>query len=342
MLKQIKKFPYYKKINITKETKTSLKKEIKNPYEKNTNISRYNNRRRRNKLIIDTKFNNKSLSIDKPTQELIKTIKNFLTEPSKELYTNLTTLSNISNLNISKKSSKSKNNKYNKNLVLKTENNIFRKNKKRINKNKYNLVLSNSNYKENKLNIRNINNNYYNKTWNNNNADNIGINYSTEFDFEDEIEKRMKEIDRLNKNIGNMTNKIKLIKYEISLINNYFNQVNKQLIKVLYNSKTIKSIQKSFDKEIPEIKEEINEMKNKINILNKNFFEKCVDNKIEEERQKIENILENEEINNLFGNEIKKIEKFIKDELEKFKIYENYSKSFIFVNNIFKKKNRKK
>ncbi len=313
MLKQIKKFPYYKKINITKETKTSLKKEIKNPYEKNTNISRYNNRRRRNKLIIDTKFNNKSLSIDKPTQELIKTIKNFLTEPSKELYTNLTTLSNISNLNISKKSSKSKNNKYNKNLVLKTENNIFRKNKKRINKNKYNLVLSNSNYKENKLNIRNINNNYYNKTWNNNNADNIGINYSTEFDFEDEIEKRMKEIDRLNKNIGNMTNKIKLIKYEISLINNYFNQVNKQLIKVLYNSKTIKSIQKSFDKEIPEIKEEINEMKNKIYFLTQeneiyNLYSFNIINKMEEMQEEGNKI---EIINQNIDSEIKFLKKKI-------------------------------
>ena len=313
MLKQIKKFPYYKKINITKETKTSLKKEIKNPYEKNTNISRYNNRRRRNKLIIDTKFNNKSLSIDKPTQELIKTIKNFLTEPSKELYTNLTTLSNISNLNISKKSSKSKNNKYNKNLVLKTENNIFRKNKKRINKNKYNLVLSNSNYKENKLNIRNINNNYYNKTWNNNNADNIGINYSTEFDFEDEIEKRMKEIDRLNKNIGNMTNKIKLIKYEISLINNYFNQVNKQLIKVLYNSKTVKSIQKSFDKEIPEIKEEINEMKNKIYFLTQeneiyNLYSFNIINKMEEMQEEGNKI---EIINQNIDSEIKFLKKKI-------------------------------
>lgn len=313
MLKQIKKFPYYKKINITKETKTSLKKEIKNPYEKNTNTSRYNNRRRRNKLIIDTKFNNKSLSIDKPTQELIKTIKNFLTEPSKELYTNLTTLSNISNLNISKKSSKSKNNKYNKNLVLKTENNIFRKNKKRINKNKYNLVLSNSNYKENKLNIRNINNNYYNKTWNNNNADNIGINYSTEFDFEDEIEKRMKEIDRLNKNIGNMTNKIKLIKYEISLINNYFNQVNKQLIKVLYNSKTIKSIQKSFDKEIPEIKEEINEMKNKIYFLTQeneiyNLYSFNIINKMEEMQEEGNKI---EIINQNIDSEIKFLKKKI-------------------------------
>lgn len=313
MLKQIKKFPYYKKINITKETKTSLKKEIKNPYEKNTNTSRYNNRRRRNKLIIDTKFNNKSLSIDKPTQELIKTIKNFLTEPSKELYTNLTTLSNISNLNISKKSSKSKNNKYNKNLVLKTENNIFRKNKKRINKNKYNLVLSNSNYKENKLNIRNINNNYYNKTWNNNNADNIGIDYSTEFDFEDEIEKRMKEIDRLNKNIGNMTNKIKLIKYEISLINNYFNQVNKQLIKVLYNSKTIKSIQKSFDKEIPEIKEEINEMKNKIYFLTQeneiyNLYSFNIINKMEEMQEEGNKI---EIINQNIDSEIKFLKKKI-------------------------------
>ena len=313
MLKQIKKFPYYKKINITKETKTSLKKEIKNPYEKNTNTSRYINRRRRNKLIIDTKFNNKSLSIDKPTQELIKTIKNFLTEPSKELYTNLTTLSNISNLNISKKSSKSKNNKYNKNLVLKTENNIFRKNKKRINKNKYNLVLSNSNYKENKLNIRNINNNYYNKTWNNNNADNIGIDYSTEFDFEDEIEKRMKEIDRLNKNIGNMTNKIKLIKYEISLINNYFNQVNKQLIKVLYNSKTIKSIQKSFDKEIPEIKEEINEMKNKIYFLTQeneiyNLYSFNIINKMEEMQEEGNKI---EIINQNIDSEIKFLKKKI-------------------------------
>lgn len=313
MLKQIKKFPYYKKINITKETKTSLKKEIKNPYKKNTNTSRYNNRRRRNKLIIDTKFNNKSLSIDKPTQELIKTIKNFLTEPSKELYTNLTTLSNISNLNISKKSSKSKNNKYNKNLVLKTENNIFRKNKKRINKNKYNLVLSNSNYKENKLNIRNINNNYYNKTWNNNNADNIGIDYSTEFDFEDEIEKRMKEIDRLNKNIGNMTNKIKLIKYEISLINNYFNQVNKQLIKVLYNSKTIKSIQKSFDKEIPEIKEEINEMKNKIYFLTQeneiyNLYSFNIINKMEEMQEEGNKI---EIINQNIDSEIKFLKKKI-------------------------------
>lgn len=313
MLKQIKKFPYYKKINITKETKTSLKKEIKNPYEKNTNTSRYNNRRRRNKLIIDTKFNNKSLSIDKPTQELIKTIKNFLTEPSKELYTNLTTLSNISNLNISKKSSKSKNNKYNKNLVLKTENNIFRKNKKRINKNKYNLVLSNSNYKENKLNIRNINNNYYNKTWNNKNADNIGIDYSTEFDFEDEIEKRMKEIDRLNKNIGNMTNKIKLIKYEISLINNYFNQVNKQLIKVLYNSKTIKSIQKSFDKEIPEIKEEINEMKNKIYFLTQeneiyNLYSFNIINKMEEMQEEGNKI---EIINQNIDSEIKFLKKKI-------------------------------
>ena len=128
--------------------------------------------------------------------------------------------------------------------------------------------------------------------------------------------------------------------------NNFDEQIlNKKLKLIDINSnikqeENLKKIYDDFNKRL----EEINEMKNKINILNNNFFENCVDNKIEQERQKIqkiENILENEEINSLFGNEIEKIEKFIKDELEKFKIYENYSKSFIFVNNIFKKKQKK-
>ena len=123
----------------------------------------------------------------------------------------------------------------------------------------------------------------------------------------------MKEIDRLNKNIGNMTNKIKLIKYEISLINNYFNQVNKQLIKVLYNSKTIKSIQKSFDKEIPEIKEEINEMKNKIYFLTQeneiyNLYSFNIINKMEEMQEEGNKI---EIINQNIDSEIKFLKKKI-------------------------------
>ena len=115
-----------------------------------------------------------------------------------------------------------------------------------------------------------------------------------------------------------LTKKIKLID---------INSTNKQ-------EKNLKKIYDDFNKRL----EEINEMEIKINNQNNTFFENCVDNKIEEERQKIQNILDNEEINSLFSKEIKKFEKFIKDELEKLKKYENYSKSFIFTNNIYKKK----
>ena len=79
----------------------------------------------------------------------------------------------------------------------------------------------------------------------------------------------MKEIKKLKVNIKNITNKIELMKYDLNMNNNYFKQVNKQCLKVLYNSKTIKAIQKSFDKEIPKIKEEIEEIKNKLYLLRK-------------------------------------------------------------------------
>ena len=137
------------------------------------------------------------------------------------------------------------------------------------------------------------------------------------------IQEMMKFKNFVPQNYNNFDDQI--LTKKIKLIDIY--SINKQ-------EQKLKNIYDDFNKRL----EEINEMEIKINNQNNTFFENCVDNKIEEERQKIQNILENEEIDSLNGEEIKKFEKFIKDELEKLKKYENYSKSFIFTNNIYKKK----
>lgn len=255
--------PKYKKITIPK-----------------TRSSRYNNNKIK-KLSINTYINNTSI-LDNSRQDLINTIKNFITDTTEESYTN----KSKPNISPSPKSMKIKNNQHNLNNSKISKINNKRKNIQ--NKLLLNRDLSNyTNYsKINKSHIRNILtgmsrnkarnsnniNNVNNINSNNiNNYTNINTNTNTHtytnddsVDFEYEIEKRIKEIESLKTNIKNLSNKIELMKYEINIINNYFNQVNKQLLKVLFNSKTIKVMQKNFDKEIPNIKEEINDIKNKI------------------------------------------------------------------------------
>ena len=276
MLKQIKIFPHYKKLNITKDDISFSKRDKSHNY----NHISFDNRKAKkykksnlNKLTIDTRLNKYSLSLDNSRRDLINTIKKFITEPSYEIYTNKTNITNITkktnisnlninpNLNPNKRSFISANNNKNNNIqTYKTDINSNRKNKR--NKNRINcqnklLLKRYTTYYNNSTNNNNTSstyrlfgndNNYFDRSITINDENNYTINY------ENEIEKRIK--------------KIELMKNEINLINNYFNQVNKQLIKVLYNSTTIKAIQKNLDKEIPNIKEEINEIKNKIYLIN--------------------------------------------------------------------------
>jgi hypothetical protein len=131
--------------------------------------------------------------------------------------------------------------------------------------------------------------------------------------LKNEIEEKMKEIKMLNLKISNITNKIELMKYDLNMNNNYFKQVNKQCLKVLYNSKTIKAIQKSFDKEIPRIKEEIEEMKNKIYFLRKENEMKNLDiiNICKEIEMKKDEINDIQFINHNLKEETKNIKKNI-------------------------------
>lgn len=309
MLKQLKIYPFYKKIKLVKGNNPIIKKDINSYYkqfkkENSTESSFFS--KRANKLKINTKFNNKSLSQYNPRNELINTIKTFLTEPSNSFYS--TNISNIKeNLNQSKKTAKSRNNK-NYSFIFKTENsNNSKKNKLNFSNNflsKRNTITLDNYSNANKSIFENI----YNKENNyNNNLDDYSNN------FEIELEKRIKIIEELNINISNMKNKIELMEYEINLINNYFNQVNKQLIKVLCNSKTIKILQKNFDWEIPHIRKEIDKMRNKIyylikekDIYNMHSYNTITDIEImKEEENNIEYMNENIE------SEIKNIKKKI-------------------------------
>ena len=231
-----------------------------------------------------------SLSLDNSKKELINTIKNFLTETSEEIYNDISNLNTcpspeqvhknnksnilkrtICKINNSKKSKINNKRKYNvTNILFKRENsdtylsNIGHKSRRR-NRNR----LLDSNFSFNSL-----VGNFYSYNSDNNSLKNLkklnSINsQKNKINLKNEIEEKMIEIKMLNQNIKNIINKIELMKYDLNMNNNYFKQVNKQCLKVLYNSKTIKAIQKSFDKEIPKIKEEIEEIKNKLYLLRK-------------------------------------------------------------------------
>ena len=88
------------------------------------------------------------------------------------------------------------------------------------------------------------------------------------------------------------------------MINNYFNQVNSQLLKVLNNSKEIKALQKNFDKEIPIIKVDINDINNKIYYITKEneMYDEYIDNIYKDIEMKKEEINEIEYLNkNLYS-----------------------------------------
>ena len=227
-----------------------------------------------------------SLSWDNSKKELIDTIKNFLTETSDEIYSDINTypspeqvhknnkpnmlkrtICKINNAKKSKINNRKKNNKNN--LLFKRENSdtylsdIGHKSQRRNRNRLLDSIFS----------FNSLIGNYYSYNSDNNSLKNLkqlnNINSNQNIYLKNELEEKMKEIKMLNLNINNITNKIELMKYDLNMNNNYFKQVNQQCLKVLYNSKTIKAIQKSFDKEIPRIKEEIEEIKNKIYLLRK-------------------------------------------------------------------------
>ena len=265
--REILEFPKYKKILI-RNKKLNEEREIEKTNQKNNITS--------------------SLSLDNSKKELINTIKNFLTETSDEMYNNISNLNTcpspeqvfkknksnmlkrtICKINNSKKT-KIKNNLTN--ILFKRENSDtylsnFGHKSQRKNRNRNKLLDSN-------FSLNSLIGNFYSYKSDNNSLKNLkkfnSINSNkNNINLKNEIEEKMIEIKILNQNIKNITNKIELMKYDLNMNNNYFKQVNKQCLKVLYNSKTIKAIQKSFDKEIPKIKEEIEEIKNKLYLLRK-------------------------------------------------------------------------
>lgn len=282
-------FPKYKKLSIPKKKNTRYNSNVYSDYD-NSNTQKLNTITNNN---IKNRISSTSMvSLDNSRQDLINTIKNFLTEPSDDFHKNL------SNINISPSPDfihkRTDSNKLNmkKRTVCKVQNNYKKINKNLYNGNTYadnikrhyinnllfkrkeNLLNSHSNTKKvmnrNRLNsnssYNSIIDNYYSHNSYNNSLKNINC-YS--LTLESEIEKKLKEIERLKLSIKNISKKIELMKYDLNMNNNYFKQINKQCLKVLYNSKTIKAIQKSFDKEIPKIKGEIDEIKNKIYLYRK-------------------------------------------------------------------------
>ena len=303
MLKKIKIFPQYKPINNTISHSTSKRDTNRNKNILNHRISRYNIKRLNN-ISISPKINNKtSITIDNSKQELINTIKDFITEPTIGFYSNINNNNNNnSNITICPYHN-SLSNKKSKSAIDSLHN--FRNNYK-INKKYYpkSYLIKKTKFNLNKNNNKNIINNSSLKN-SNNNFINIDLEY--------EIEKRINIIEKLNLNINNMSKKINLMKYQINILNNYFNIVNKQLIKVLYNSKTIKLMQKNFDNEIPNIKEEINEIKNKIFLIRKEneIYNLNIYNIINEIEFNQEQSNQIENINNSINSEIKNIKQKI-------------------------------
>lgn len=293
MLKEFNLKPYLKKRNNTKyyESLDNKRDILVFPKYKKIAIKnkKLNGEREVEKANLKSNIAS-SLSLDNSKKELINTIKNFLTETSEEIYNDISNLNTcpspeqvhknnksnilkrtICKINNSKKSKINNKRKYNvTNILFKRENsdtylsNIGQKSQRR-NRNR----LLDSNFSFNSL-----VGNFYSYNSDNNSLKNLkklnSINsQKNKINLKNEIEEKMIEIKMLNQNIKNITNKIELMKYDLNMNNNYFKQVNKQCLKVLYNSKTIKAIQKSFDKEIPKIKEEIEEIKNKLYLLRK-------------------------------------------------------------------------
>ena len=99
---------------------------------------------------------------------------------------------------------------------------------------------------------------------------------------------------------------------------------NVKILKILYNN---------FIKRI----DEINTIIKSYNDNNYEFFKECESNKIIDEINKIKFILDNKNIKNLFENEIKNSENFIKEQLNILKSFEKYSKSTLYLKNIYEK-----
>jgi hypothetical protein len=262
-------FPKYKKILIrNKKLNGEREREIEKANLKSSNIA-------------------SSLSLDNSKKELINTIKNFITETSDEIYSDINTCPSPEQVHRNNKSNMLKrtvckiNNSKKSKLNNKSKNNINNLLFKRDNSDTYLSNIGHNSQRRNRNRLLDSNfsfnsliGNCYSYNSDNNSLKNLkqlnsfNSNKNNIY-LKNEIEGKMKEIKMLNLKINNITNKIELMKYDLNMNNNYFKQVNKQCLKVLYNSKTIKAIQKSFDKEIPKIKEEIEEIKNKLYLLRK-------------------------------------------------------------------------
>ena len=328
MLKEFDLKPYLKKRSTTKyydsidhKREIVLLPKYKRILIKNKKLNR---EREIEKTNLKSNYGSSS-SLDNSRKELINTIKNFLTETSEEVYNdNLKTCpspKNVHKSNILKRAIYKINNSKRTKANDKRKNNISNILFKRENSDTY---LSNIGHKSQRRNRNRLSNfsfnslmsNYCSFNSDNNSLKNLkklnnNINRNKKKDINDEIEKKMKEIKKLNLNIRNITNKIGLMRYDLNMNNDYFKQVNQQCLKVLYNSKTIKAIQKSFDKEIPKIKEEIDEIKNKIYLLKKenemnnlNIINECKD--IEMKKDEINDI---QFINNSLKEETKNLRK---------------------------------
>ena len=310
--------------NNKRSTNSNFKKisimEIKN---KRFNNKTFKNNNTIKKLSFNTYLNNTSV-LDNSKQKLINTIKNFITETKEDPYSSISKY----NTSPSHKSLQIKKNIYNLNKSN-CENNSKKRQKikydyknKNQNQNQQQLLLNSfTNYsKINKNYIRNIlgdslksvpysNIRSITEPNNNNNKYKYFNTDNNYIDFEYEIEKKLKKIELLKQKIKDLSNKIELIKYQINLLNIYFSQVNKQLLKVLYNSKTIKTLQNHFDKEIPMLKEDINDINNKINFITKEneMYDEYIDNIYEDIRMKQEEKNDVEFLNKNLYSEINNI-----------------------------------
>ena len=104
--------------------------------------------------------------------------------------------------------------------------------------------------------------------------------------------------------------------------------------KIKENIKILKNLYNNIIKRIDEIKKLINSY----NDNNYEFFKECESNKIIDEINIIKNILDNKSIKNLYENEIKNSENYIKEQLNVLKSFQKYSKSTIYLKKIYEKR----
>lgn len=106
----------------------------------------------------------------------------------------------------------------------------------------------------------------------------------------EEMKNKIKQIENISLNIQNICNKINIVTDEINIRAYNKNLIDRKCLDVLCNSQTIKTLQKKFDKEIPETVNEINELNKQIFFVKKekemnvsNFYNYLTEIKLSQE-----------------------------------------------------------